>query len=563
MTEFFESSRDKLRQVSVSFSGEEFPGAFDWARAELADSKVDVQSNHIGKGLQVWFQHKELLSIQIPEHYEAYSIDFPYGFSLAFTAPPNLTDNQLMEILGKITAVQYGPQLAKPWQFFLEQKPWRTADTGEIVVVPTMTFSGVNPDAVNPRVPTNAATFSDETEITSDSEISRTMKFARDNGWHCFISMASTFDGTNALTVCCEASLEECSDKKSWYWDQFCLRLQADGMIGLPCAARTDFDFDRRCFIGDHTLHTMLFEKKASTGEKAITTENDGPPCFFVFAPRSAMKIRAESFDMVQRIFTICYNREPTSFEQVRGKYWGLMIEADDGKRPAHCDLKLEKKLNLNTAIAYNRDILSNGFSSASYRSGTGKFTAAFKPGKPYSATIAIETGIYGEHGVAILFEQKTRRCLITKRIFGLSPEDTFWEIMKTWAKFEPRQAFPRTDAGQLYYPAVFSHMFEQHWDFIHAPLQENAPCVSAERYASNAARLVFSCDALVDAEAPERSIRIAQSGAVSRKYPVQDAQDYWSTPQEQAQEECDTVENGFAPEPDSHNVGTGLGDPV
>jgi hypothetical protein len=105
--------------------------------------------------------------------------------------------------------------------------------------------------------------------------------------------------------------------------------------------------------------------------------------------------------------------------------------------------------------------------------------------------------------------------------------------------------------------------MFEQHWDFIHAPLQENAPCDSAGRYASCAARMQFSCDALVDAEAPDKSARIAQSGATSRKYTVQDAQDYWSTPQEQAQEECDTVLNGFAPEPDSHNVGTGSGDPV
>jgi hypothetical protein len=301
----------------------------------------------------------------------------------------------------------------------------------------------------------------------------------------------------------------------------------------------------------------MLFEKGATT------TESDGPPCFFAYAPKAVMKIRAESIDVVHRIITMCYNREPVKFERVRGKFWGLMVEIDGGKCPAHCSLKLEKKLNLDTATAYNRDILSNGFSAGPYRSGTGKFTAAFKPEKPYSATIAIETGIYGEHGVAILFEQKTRRCLITKRIFGLTDEDTFWEIMKTWANFEPRQAFPRKDAGQLYYPAAFSHMFEQHWDFIHSPLQEEASCVSAGQYASYAARLTFSCDARVDAEAPDKSSRLAQSGAVSRKYPVQDAQDYWSTPQEQAQEECDTVEHGFAPEPDSHNVGTGLGDPV
>jgi hypothetical protein len=198
-----------------------------------------------------------------------------------------------------------------------------------------------------------------------------------------------------------------------------------------------------------------------------------------------------------------------------------------------------------------------------SYRAGTGKFAATFKPGKPYSATIAIEPGTFREHAVAILFEQKTRRCLITQHLHGFSDEDAFWQAMKLWAKFEPRQAFPRRDAGQLYYPASCSHMFETYWDFIHAPLQENAPCESARRYASAAAGLSFTCNALVDAEAPDKSSRIAQSGAISRKYPIQDAQNYWSSLQEQAQEECDTVEHGFAPEPDSHNVGTGLGDPV
>jgi hypothetical protein len=389
------------------------------------------------------------------------------------------------------------------------------------------------------------------------------MKFARDNGWDCFISMASTFDGTNALTVCYKASLEDCKEDKNWYWTQFLALLKADGMEGFPCASRSDFDLDRKCFIGDRILHTMLFEKKASTQERAKTTEDDGPPCFFAFTPKSVMKFRVESVEMVRRIYTICYNREPINVKEERGKYWGLIFRVDDGPLPDDYDLKLKRKLSLDTSIAYNREILANGFSSAIYRAGTGKFAAVFKPNKPYSATIAVEQGIYGEFGVAILFEQKTRRCLLTRRLFGAEPEDIFWETMRMWAKFEPRHAFPRKDAGQLYYPAVFSHMFEQYWDFIHAPLQEDAPCKAAGRYASDAAQLTFSCNALVDAEAPERSSSIAQSGATSRKYPVQDAQDYWSTPQEQAQEECVTVEYGFAPEPDVHNVDTGLGDAV
>jgi hypothetical protein len=86
---------------------------------------------------------------------------------------------------------------------------------------------------------------------------------------------------------------------------------------------------------------------------------------------------------------------------------------------------------------------------------------------------------------------------------------------------------------------------------------------VPMEKYASAAARLRFSLNMLVDAEAPEHSFRIASSGAMSRRYPVQDAQDYFKSPQEQAQEESDTVANGFAPPPDSHNVGTEGGDSV
>jgi hypothetical protein len=83
------------------------------------------------------------------------------------------------------------------------------------------------------------------------------------------------------------------------------------------------------------------------------------------------------------------------------------------------------------------------------------------------------------------------------------------------------------------------------------------------EKYASAAAQLVFTDLPLVDVEAPEKSQEISFAGAMSRRCPVQDAQDYWDTPKDQAQEECVTVEYGFAPGPDVHNVDTGPGDSV
>jgi hypothetical protein len=145
------------------------------------------------------------------------------------------------------------------------------------------------------------------------------------------------------------------------------------------------------------------------------------------------------------------------------------------------------------------------------------------------------------------LFEQKTHRCLISERFLSDSDVSTFWRAMKLWAEFDPRAARPRSQAGLLYYPAVYSQMVEQYWDFLHAPTHEQAgEDKELGKYVSAAARLTFSENMLVDAEAPEHSLKIASSGALARRYPIQDAQDYWSTPQEQAQEEQEMMANGL-----------------
>jgi hypothetical protein len=59
------------------------------------------------------------------------------------------------------------------------------------------------------------------------------------------------------------------------------------------------------------------------------------------------------------------------------------------------------------------------------------------------------------------------------------------------------------------------------------------------------------------DSIAPDKSLRVARTGALSLRCPVQDAVDYWKTPDEQAQEESVTGESGFAPAQDGHNVDT------
>jgi hypothetical protein len=311
----------------------------------------------------------------------------------------------------------------------------------------------------------------------------------------------------------------------------------------------------------------MLFE------EGVETTENDGPPCYFVYAQRTVMKFRAEDIASVHRMITMCYNEEPRTGEQLHGKFWALIEGINGGEIPKQCYLKLLETHAPEVVYGYNRDTFMAGQDSASYRSGIGKFAAQFKPEKQFAATTAIETGLHGEHAIAILFEQKTRRCLLSERYLSDSDVDTFWRAMKLWAEFDPRAAKPRKQAGQLFYPAVYSHMVEQYWDFLHAPSQEEAgEDTNLGKYASAAARLTFPENMLVDAEAPEHSLKIASSGALARRYPIQDAQDYWSSPQEQAQEEHDAMKYGFkamdrsspdtegsAFSPNGSIVGTGL----
>jgi hypothetical protein len=232
--------------------------------------------------------------------------------------------------------------------------------------------------------------------------------------------------------------------------------------------------------------------------------------------------------------------------------------------------VRLTQAMSLESVIEWNKETFIHGLASAPYRVGTGKFAAQFKPGKPYSATIAIEKGVHDDQGAAILFEQSNRRCLITRRVYGISDENTFWTVMKDWAQFQPKLAKPRVDPGTLFYPAEYSHMIELYWDYLDDPTKHPDVSPTASYYASMSSysQAVSSMDfssftPQPDVEASEKSQRVSQSAALSRRWPVQDATDYWSSIQDHAQEESVTVVHGFAPAQDVHNVDTCVEDSV
>jgi hypothetical protein len=268
----------------------------------------------------------------------------------------------------------------------------------------------------------------------------------------------------------------------------------------------------------------------------------------------------------------MCYDQDPGISEKdlLHSKEWGLVASIFGGTVDKKHLIQLDRQIEKDVAAAWNKETFVAGLASEPCRVGNGKFTTQFKPDEPYSATFAIERGVHSDHGTAIFFEQANRRCLLTRRVYGISDEDTFWEVMKDWATFQPRLSKPRVAPGTFFFPAEYTHVVEKYWDYLEDPTKHPESKVDAQYYSSMqqytaaVALMDFSdFEPQPDSMAPEKSQRIASLAALSRRCLVQDACDDWASPQEQAQEESDTDSHGFAPAQDVHNVDTCAGDPV
>jgi hypothetical protein len=178
-----------------------------------------------------------------------------------------------------------------------------------------------------------------------------------------------------------------------------------------PCGA-----LPRKClfidlfveFPQDHRIHIFITEGGVSTPEE------DGPPCILLYAPKATFKLRCESIPVALRAITMCYGQEPDMPDPHRTKEWALVAAINGGTVDNKHLVQLEQRHDLEEVAAWNKETFIAGLATQPYGSGLGKFTARFHPDEPYSATIAIEKGAHGEHGTAILFEQGTRRCLLT-----------------------------------------------------------------------------------------------------------------------------------------------------
>jgi hypothetical protein len=240
LRDFFEFNWTRIREAATKYGSTSVPGSLLWTINPITEESIEISTYRFGKGLKVRFSPKDIKGLPMSEWPAVFTFDLEDGLSIAFPAVQSLPDAILMQMFVNISVPWDGHEFGVPWHVYLTQQPWRESETGEIYLQAIDQFpADIDPHAYNPRVPFNSAQERDFSEIKNAQEISRTLKFARDNGWPMLLSCASSFDGMNSITVTYETSLEECEDSIPWFLSKLNGLMANDGLIGLPAAARS------------------------------------------------------------------------------------------------------------------------------------------------------------------------------------------------------------------------------------------------------------------------------------------------------------------------------------
>jgi hypothetical protein len=193
----------------------------------------------------------------------------------------------------------------------------------------------------------------------------------------------------------------------------------------------------------------------------ANTPEDDGPPCFFPYGPKASFKLRCESAEIADRALIHMYGSLPATAEKVHTLEWALVASISGGAvREIH---RLDQTSSVLSPTKFNDETFACGKATRRYDSGLSRFVGKYDQSVPMTAVMAIEKGCHSEYGIAILFQQEKRRCLLLDTLIGPHGDsEAFWYTMMLWSMFQPRAATPRSEPGQLYYPAAATHNVEK-----------------------------------------------------------------------------------------------------
>jgi hypothetical protein len=303
----------------------------------------------------------------------------------------------------------------------------------------------------------------------------------------------------------------------------------------------------------NNSIRAILYEKDMN-GQLVPTPEDPGSPICHLFGPRIELKMRCAGLTGLEHWLGQLYPGGYTVTKRLLSREWALIASLDGGEIPLKYFAPRDMSLNIDEH-AWNEQIYEAGLKTQNYDKGLGRFVRKFDSDNEMSATFAIVKGVHQDHGSAIYYTQASRRCLLLDTLHGQTDEEAMWYTLQTLAKFQPRLNKPRTEPGQLFYPAEYSHVFEKYWQHLterqsHPDSSSESPHTlsSMSKYSEALSHMDCSClQPLVHAEAEDSHVKIATEVAISRLLPIMDGPDLWSQILE-SRSSSDTRSGGPAP---------------
>jgi hypothetical protein len=134
------------------------PGSLLWTIQPFETEDLDIIVSKIGLGLQVSYARKKMKGAPLAKWPAVYSYELADNLEIAFGAVDRLPYAVLMQFSVNLTSPWDGNQYGTPWQVYLNVKPWRNSETGDIVVEATPNYpADGQPHELKPRIPRNAA----------------------------------------------------------------------------------------------------------------------------------------------------------------------------------------------------------------------------------------------------------------------------------------------------------------------------------------------------------------------------------------------------------------------
>jgi hypothetical protein len=509
----------------------------------------------VGEGVHIKYAKRSSTAIDIENAPEQVHVQLIGGWEVRFGADINAKDGQLTQRMMYIT-YQYH-ELTKmyinPWQIRLEALPMRSGEAGNRSARYCLLGNGWDDERCVPTPPLCAKEIPTCYDAARPKETNALLKFAHDNQWPLKISAVCQIDQYNTVQITYETSwegfrLENVVVPPGWCWERFYAKT-AEDQITLPAEFLSKGE-PWTPYVRKENNSIRIIIKKG----KVWGPDDEGPIAITLFCPLATIRIRTSlpnPIDQINEGITNMYQGRYRVVEEVSTREWALVasIGNDDicGHVPDEYRLPIptvvptdgseSRPVSLQEVKAIHARILETALRTQNYDRGLDKFARKYENLEAMSATLAIQSGWQGDHGWAVYLKQGTKRCLLMDTTLGLTDEEVIWTAMACWALFKPRDDSPRKYPGRLYYPAQFSHVVEKYWSHFfdlpsHPDFKDESPiCQERMTIFSQGLRSfkkIKNWEPQVDAEAPEKGLRIAKEAATSRVRPIADGPNQW-----------------------------------